>query len=392
MDLHTLHVEHTFLLAVYTLLTVVNARMHRGISGIHWFSIYNALLFLGALLVAMRGHIPDWLSIVGGNVFVMAGYVTLFFSLARFFGSKSRQIYIQLGLTAIGVAAMIEYGAIHPDTDKRLLAYSIILCLQQAHVAGFTVRQERRDTQAAASMAVMLGALAVMNLWRIATVALHGVPQDYLKVQGGLVWLVLINTSLQCGAIVSYVWMTASLLRGHLAVQASTDPLTGLLNRRAMDRAAELVLADTGAGQTASAIAIDLNDFKQINDTFGHSCGDAALVAVARCLEVGLRHSDAIGRMGGDEFIALLPRTSIQTAREIARALDRELRSIVISHGNVPVRVSASFGCAQAQGPNGSWSDLVVACDKALYESKNERRRRKTASAEVEETAVKLLA
>lgn len=388
MDIHSLHVEHTVLLAVYTLLTLVNARMHKGIQGIHWFSIYNALLFVGALLVALRGHIPNPISIVGGNLFVVAGYIALFICLARFFGAKLTELRIQLVLAAVGVVTMVQYGLIHPDTDKRLLAYSVVLCLQQAHVAFFVARKERRDTHAASSMALMLGGLGLMNLWRIAAVATQAVPQDYLKVRGGLVWMVLINTALQCGAIVSYVWMTASLLRGNLAVQALTDPLTGLLNRRAMDRAAEKVLGAMTLEAPASAIAVDLNDFKQINDSFGHACGDATLVAVARCLELGLRHSDFIGRMGGDEFIALLPRTPLAVSREMAGALDEALRSCVIPFEGREVRISASFGCAEASPAAATWGGLIGTCDKALYEAKSDRRRMNSASAVVPEPAL----
>ena len=388
MDIHSLHVEHTVLLAVYTLLTVVNGRMHKGIQGIHWFSIYNALLFVGALLIALRGHIPNALSIVGGNLFVVAGYIALFICLARFFGAKLTEIRIQLALAAAAVVTMVQYGLVHPDTDKRLLAYSVILCLQQAHVAFFVARKERRDTHAAASMALMLGGLGLMNIWRISAVLTQTVPQDYLKVHGGLVWMVLINTALQCGAIVSYVWMTASLLRGNLAVQALTDPLTGLLNRRAMDRAAEKVLGAMTPDAPASAIAVDLNDFKQINDSFGHACGDATLIAVARCLELGLRHSDFIGRMGGDEFIALLPRTSVEVAGETARSLDQALRAVVVPFEGKEVRISASFGCAQAGSATTSWGDLIGACDKALYAAKSDRRRSTVASVGVPEPAV----
>jgi diguanylate cyclase (GGDEF)-like protein len=370
MDIHTLHVEHTVLLAVYTLLTVVNARMHKGIRGIHWFSFYNALLFVGALLVALRGQIPDFPSIVGGNMFVVAGYVALFVALARFFGTRLSQIYIQFILAAIALAAMLQYGWLHPDTDRRLLAYSIVLLAQQAHVALFTARKERRRTHAAASMAVMLAALGAMNLFRICTLILHGAPQNYLNVRGGLVWLVLVNTALQCGAIVSYVWMTASLLRGDLALQASTDHLTGLLNRRAMDRAAEQVLALATPARPASAIVIDLNDFKHVNDSFGHNCGDAVLAAVARTLELGLRHSDFLGRMGGDEFVALLPATPVATAREIAANLDKAIRSIRIPAGQTEITISASFGCAQTEGHATDWGHLLVACDKLLYTAK----------------------
>lgn len=388
MDIHSLHVEHVVLLGVYTLLTIVNGRMHKGIRGIHWFSIYNALLFVGALLIAVRGHIPNSISIVGGNLFVVAGYVALFVCLARFFGAKLTEIRIQIGFAAFGVITMVQYGLIHPDTNKRLLAYSVVLFLQQGHLALFAARKERRDTHAAASMAVMLGGLGLMNLWRIASVTLHGVPQDYLQVRGGLVWMVLINTSLQCGAIVSYVWMTASLLRGNLAVQALTDPLTGLLNRRAMDREAEKVLAATSADVPASAIAVDLNDFKLINDSFGHACGDATLVAVSRCLELGLRHSDFIGRMGGDEFVALLPRTSVEVAREMARAIDQAMRATVISFEGKEVRISASFGCAEASATQMSWGDLIGACDRALYEAKSDRRRTKAEAPGIPEPAL----
>jgi len=378
MNIHTLHIEHSVLLAVYTLLTVVNARMHKGIRGIHWFSFYNFLLFIGASLVTLRGQIPAPLSIVGGNVFVVAGYVALFVSLAKFFGARISQIYFHAALTAIALASMIQWGWLHPNTDKRLISYSIILFAQQAHIALFTARKERRHTHAAASMAVMLGTLAAMNLFRIGTIFIQGVPQDYLSVRGSLVWMVLGNTALQCGAIVSYVWMTASLLRGDLALQASTDHLTGLLNRRAMELSAKQVLALAAPTRPASAIVIDLDDFKQINDSYGHNCGDAVLTAVARTLKFGLRHSDFVGRMGGDEFVALLPATSVATALEIAAALDGAIRSIKVPAAQTEITVSASFGCAQVDDPASDWAHLLIECDKRLYAGKKARSLDKT--------------
>jgi diguanylate cyclase (GGDEF)-like protein len=352
--------------------------MHKGIRGIHWFSFYNAFLFVGAVLVAFRGHVPNFLSIVVGNMFVVSGYVVLFVSLAKFFGTRLSQISIQLALTAVAVVTMLQYGWLHPDTNKRLLAYSVVLCAQQIHIALFTARKERRHTHAAVSMAFIFAMLALMNLLRIVTIFVNGVPQDYLASRGGLVLMVLCNTALQCGAIVSYVWMTASILRSDLARQASTDPLTGLLNRRAMDGAAQQVLSSSSPGQPASAIAIDLNDFKSINDSFGHSCGDATLTAVARCLQLGLRQSDFVGRMGGDEFIALLPQTSFETATEIAEKLDDAIRSMKVTHGQAQITVSASFGCAQADNAGCDWDHLLLQCDKQLYESKKKREAKKS--------------
>jgi len=112
------------------------------------------------------------------------------------------------------------------------------------------------------------------------------------------------------------------------------------------------------------------------------------LIAVARCLELGLRHSDFIGRMGGDEFIALLPRTPVVVAREMAHALDHALRSVVIPFGGKEVRISASFGCAETSSAASTWGDLIGACDKALYEAKSDRRRIGATAAVVPEPAL----
>jgi diguanylate cyclase (GGDEF)-like protein len=92
--------------------------------------------------------------------------------------------------------------------------------------------------------------------------------------------------------------------------------------------------------------------------------------------------------MGGDEFIALLPRTSGEVAREMARALDQALRSVIIPFEGKEVRISASFGCAEADPAAISWGVLIGACDKALYEAKSDRRRVGAASVAVPEPAV----
>jgi diguanylate cyclase (GGDEF)-like protein len=365
---------------------VANARIHKGILGIHWFSLYNFLLFVGAVFVALRGDVSNFASIVLGNMFVICGYLALFVSLTRFFGKSfsdiSRQFYLQVAFSVVGLAAMLQWGWLRPDTDKRLLAFSVVLCAQQAHIALFAARKERRNTHAAASMAIILAALAAMNTFRIGTILIQGVPQDYLSVKGALVLMVLINGALQCAATVAYIWMTASLLRGDLVHQAATDPLTGLLNRRAMDRAAQQVLAYAAPGCPTSAIAIDLNDFKRINDTFGHATGDAVLTAVARTLQLGLRHSDFVGRMGGDEFIALLPDTPVETARQIAAKLHSAVCSIAVphsgNHASETIGISASFGCSQVEtrpeAPVAEWGALLIECDKLLYKSKGRRR------------------
>jgi diguanylate cyclase (GGDEF)-like protein len=375
LDIHTLHIEHVVLLALYTVLTVANSWLYKGVKGIHWFSLYNLFALLGAIAVALRGQIPDFLSIVVGNLFVVAGYFLLFLSVADFFGRRAYHLCLQATLVFIAVVTMLQYGWIHPDTKLRLISYSVVLGCQQAHIAIFLSRKLDGPLRiATASIAVMLSALSFANLIRIIGVSFQGAPHNYLNAGPFLAWIVIINSCLQCGAMVAYVWMTAASLRHELEVQASTDPLTGLLNRRAIELAADRqIAACKKANAPISAIILDLDDFKLINDSFGHHCGDATLIAVASCLKHGMRKHDLLARIGGDEFAILLPHTSQEETAEIAERLRSSIDKTDIFYGEVQTKVGASFGLAQLQDPASSWEDLFMSCDKTLYEMKRAR-------------------
>ncbi len=283
LDIHTLHVEHAVFLASYTILTVANSWLYKGTKGVYAFSLYGFFVFLGASAVAMRGHIPDLISIVLGNLFVIIGYAFLSFSLIGFLGRKTSYFYLQIFLFLIGLVTMLQYGWFHPDTGKRLIALSLVLGCQHGQIAFFLYRNRSPALRIPIlSMTLMLVGLCITNIVRIVGVALHGAPHNYLNAGPFLAWILIVNSCLQVGAMVSFVWMTAAMLRGKLEVQAITDPLTGALNRRGVERAAEQsILICRKDSVPLSAVVIDLDAFKQINDSFGHHCGDAALIAVA---------------------------------------------------------------------------------------------------------------
>ncbi len=372
MGIHTLHIEHVVLLAVYTLLTVANSRLYKGMRGIHYFSLYNLCALLGAVAVALRGQIPDFCSIVLGNLFVVVGYILLFLSLAALLGFHRRHFHFQASLGAIACVTMLEYGWLHPDTRRRLIAYSIVLGLQQAQIAWLVIQKRGGGFRiAGGTMALMLAGLSVANAVRVAGVFLQGAPANYLNAGPFLGWIVVVNSCLQCGTMVAYVWITAALLRNDLEVQASTDPLTGLLNRRAFERRAESEIAECRVAELPiSAITIDLDGFKHLNDTYGHGCGDAMLVIVAKCLRQNMRKTDHVARLGGDEFAVLLPRTTLEDAFRIAEELRVSLERLQLASGEIHSKVTASFGLAAAERQTADWDHLVMHCDQALYAAK----------------------
>jgi diguanylate cyclase (GGDEF)-like protein len=376
LDIHTLHIEHAVFLALYTLLTVANSWLYKGMKGVNWFCSYSFFVLLGAVGVALRGRIPDPVSILAATVCVSTGYACLYFCISDFFGRRGKEDYLQIILLLLIAAAMVQYGVVAPDTSKRLLIYSVLLLFQQLQTAVLLFRNPNPDIRIpASSMAIMMFGFVLSNLLRAIGISMHGAPQNYLEAGDFLVWVLIINICLQGGVMIAYVWMTAAMLRGKLEVQAATDPLTGALNRRGIEVAAEQrILSCRKDRQPLSAMVIDLDDFKRINDTFGHHCGDATLIAVAACLQRGMRSRDLLARIGGDEFAVLLPNTPHAEALEITERLRASIAGTEIIYGQIRTRVTASFGLAQLQSDDLSWEQLFLNCDKILYDEKRSQR------------------
>lgn len=169
-----------------------------------------------------------------------------------------------------------------------------------------------------------------------------------------------------------------------LQVLVQQDPLTGLFNRREFAKLAniELMRAQRDRRDTA-AIMVDLDFFKRINDTYGHPAGDEVLKFMATALRSCVRSTDMIARLGGEEFIVLLPKTSLEAAMTVAEKI-RELvqKSPIHIEARPDIQVTASFGVTGITADqNGSLEALYAAADQALYAAKSNGRNRVEACA-----------
>lgn len=155
-----------------------------------------------------------------------------------------------------------------------------------------------------------------------------------------------------------------------------TDPLTGLLNRAGMEQRLSNLL-DPGVAQPLAVLYIDLDRFKQVNDTHGHAAGDELLRQVAKRLTRLVRPSDAVARLGGDEFALALPSLGeLPQAERIAQSIVEALAQPFELGGNVTVRIGASVGGAVGSALLEDWAGMLARADRMLYAAKNAGRSR----------------
>jgi len=175
----------------------------------------------------------------------------------------------------------------------------------------------------------------------------------------------------------SYKLRQLAISRHELAVLAATDHLTGLFNRRAFLEVASAYLTslaqDAEAGGTL--LLVDADNFKAINDSFGHEIGDQALILLANAIKQTLRQTDLIGRIGGEEFAVMLPGATHEQGQVAAERLCQAVTEIYFAPQGRRHPLSISVGGASFRGRHGL-SPLFVAADSELYRAKQAGRNR----------------
>lgn len=209
------------------------------------------------------------------------------------------------------------------------------------------------------------------------------VEKRFVRPDGSDVWAIANMTFLRDDHGRPLVWLgqfqditEGKTLEQRLRHLAEEDPLTGLPNRRGFERGLRLALDMSARHEIAGAVLlVDLDGFKDINDTHGHACGDAALVAVADALRSRLRATDLLARVGGDEFAVLLRVNPGQSGHQVLSALEREVRTATLGPDRPAIALSASIGIA-AFGPGStpSQEELLEAADASMYEAKRRER------------------
>jgi diguanylate cyclase len=165
-----------------------------------------------------------------------------------------------------------------------------------------------------------------------------------------------------------------------ISEQVREDQLTGTLNRRGLDDAMEREIARSERKNLPLCVAVlDLDNFKRLNDTYGHQAGDEALVHLARVIKKTLRPTDIVARYGGEEFVCVFSETDLVPAVEVMKRLQRELTKRFFLHNNERLLITFSAGVARRDRDE-SQESLIARADKAMYQAKLQGKNRVVAA------------
>ncbi len=310
----------------------------------------NFALFGAWALYALRDVIPVQTSADLGFVLFCAGYALEFEALSIFCGRRIRPApFLALIVAGIVISAFVH--AAGPLILAAWLAASALTLIVGASPAERTARWMTAGFFAAVALADAASAVWIGGLTQSIVLAVNYVG--------------LFGTSL------GFVLITKERADNELIRTASVDGLTGLLNRRKFVESArrELHRAERQHLQT-SVLMLDLDHFKNVNDTYGHPIGDLVLQSFGNVLHASLRPFDVVGRYGGEEFCVLLPGTGIGEATQIAERLRAIASQTPVSARTAMVSYTVSTGVVQAPSRPVSLEELVDRADRALYEAK----------------------
>jgi len=199
-----------------------------------------------------------------------------------------------------------------------------------------------------------------------------------LQIKRQRLWMILITTAMLLGAVITFflyrryrlkIRTNAELSAAYskMSQLATRDELTGLLNRRSAMERLEIEMVRMGrTWRPFSVIMVDVDDFKTINDTLGHECGDRVLHHLARIMRDALRDQDVAARWGGEEFLLMLPETDMEGAVVAAEKIRQRIARSAVEYDGLPVHVTVTMGVNVYDKPN-PINECIRGADEALY-------------------------
>ena len=341
------------------------------IKGLGEWAIALVMVATGSMLGFGLGLLPTVLSITLPRILFPAGLLLVYVGTQRFFGLTPR---FKSWFVLIAVVALVQmwFTFVQPDFSTRLaLSNALAACLYVAFAN--LLRKQGLDTFAkrllmgvvVSMLCVLVMRLVTLIIWPVGENIFNTAPQHLVYVTSFAVLVVLKSVSL--------VLLASERLHTEVAYLASHDSLTNALTRRHMNEVCAMELERSQRhGHSMALLIMDLDHFKAVNDTHGHQRGDEVLVDFVARVHAFLRRPDQLARFGGEEFVALLPETSLEDALGVAE----RIRAACVQAGAAGPACTVSIGVTTNRTANDSVDALIARADAAMYQAKARGRNR----------------
>ncbi len=379
MNLHlpTVLLFAGLLTAVITLGTGLLAWRERRPYLWHWSAALIST-FVGMLLFALRGAAPDLLTVVMANLMLLGNLLFTISGYQRLFGEPVPWRWMAL-LALIQLAVYAGFTYVIDNYPVRVLVFNSTLVVMS--LAGASLLWRRRSRFGWAALALPFGAhllQALLGGVRVVLTVIEPTQGNSLQAASQAhVLAIMLNSFAAMALAYGFLSLHAGHLLEELDQQASTDPLTGLANRRGFAPALALEWErHRRLGTSLAVLVIDIDFFKQINDTHGHAAGDAALRHLGQMLRQHLRPYDLSARLGGEEFCVVQGGVTLEEARLTAERLRKADLSFGRNALGEPMTMTVSIGLAIAREGDADPQQVLARADAALYLAKAEGRDR----------------
>jgi len=388
LDVPTIFIVSIFVTTILGLFLLFAWVQDRSIRALAWWGVAYLIGGVSVAVFTVQDSLSNALSMAIGNALLFVACGVIWSGARLFHGREVRPFWMFAGAIA-WLTALTLPGFATSDVGR--------IALSSVAISGYTLltawelwggRKER-----------------LMSRWpAMAVLALHGIvfllpipivlflPADdkFSDFTGGWFAIFALETLLYAIAT-AFIILTMAKERSERIhrTAATIDPLTEIFNRRALLDAGRRILGRMAWDkQPVSVLMFDLDYFKKINDRFGHAIGDRALQTFAETAAARLRATDIIGRLGGEEFAAVLPATSILSAAVAAERVRSAFEIAAAEIDGLPVGGTVSIGAAATEDPDFGLDQLLELADKALYAAKASGRNRIVLSGSDEELAV----
>ena len=329
----------------------------------------------GAIIDLYPGHLPNLIRHAIEPMTFPLSYALLNVAFVYFERRAKQAIWVSAGALLLSLPIFVVLSG-NPNAVWSDSLGDLMIAIECSITPAILLSGRERSTRAPrVLMSIFLIPFALLEFVRAwVAFGMHMLPDSTLP---SLVFIsavaYIVNVSLLPLAV---IWMMNARLESELQQQIVVDELTNVYNRRGLAPALDRELAHYRRyREDFSLVLLDLDHFKQLNDAYGHAAGDAALIAVAEFLRGRLRDTDVLARIGGEEFLILLPHTTLAAAHQTVEMLCQALREKEQMLSGASVQVTASWGITNTSGcANTTAQELFRQADFALYRAKNDGR------------------